>query len=136
MPLHASSTPSDLALGAFAGQEPTQQQEHMSDEPGIDSVALDPPFSQSLLICEACGRSFEQVNAYSNHIGSCRLQKKRMASALGAAKEKYRNKKARLNTTLAQPLDSLASSSQLDTAPVNIIEVSNLVLSIYISLPY
>lgn len=97
------------------------QQEYMSDEIGMD-MAFEPSES---LICEACGRSFEQANAYSNHIGSCRLQKKRMISALEAAKERYRNKKARLDTTSAQPRP--ASSSQLDTAPVNAIEVSNLV---------
>ncbi|KAF9473559.1 hypothetical protein BDN70DRAFT_761574, partial [Pholiota conissans] len=49
-----------------------------------------------------CGRNFAQLNAYSNHVNSCRPQKKRMASALETAKETYRlRKKARLHTTAA-----------------------------------
>lgn len=57
---------------------------------------------ENTLQCAACGRTFVQVNAYSIHVGSCRPQKKRMASALEAAKEKYTNKKARLNPAPAQ----------------------------------
>lgn len=49
--------------------------------------------SDNSLICPGCGRSFMQLNAYSNHTGSCRSQKKRMASALDAARETYRKKK-------------------------------------------
>ncbi len=47
------------------------------------------------------------MNAYSNHIGSCQQQKKRMSSALGAAQEKYRNKKARLEPVAHSPPDVL-----------------------------
>ena len=56
------------------------------------------------LNCPACGRTFLQSNAYSVHIRSCRPQKKRLASALDLAKEKYRRKKARLDEPpAAQP---------------------------------
>ncbi|KJA25469.1 hypothetical protein HYPSUDRAFT_94104, partial [Hypholoma sublateritium FD-334 SS-4] len=75
------------------------------------------------LICAACGRSFARLNAYSNHIGSCRAQKKRTASALEVAKEKYRNKKTRLNTTPAQPISS--EPNQLTTVTDTIIEVND-----------
>ncbi|KJA21683.1 hypothetical protein HYPSUDRAFT_94250, partial [Hypholoma sublateritium FD-334 SS-4] len=65
----------------------------------------------------ACGRTFVQMNAYSNHVGSCRHRKKRMASALEVAKEKYRHKKSRLEITATiQPLHPEGSSQQL-TAP-------------------
>lgn len=56
---------------------------------------MDPGSFQSLN-CIACGRNFAQPNAFSNHVRTCRLQKKRRASALEAAKEIYRNKKIRL----------------------------------------
>ena len=61
-------------------------------------VAADASQNENLsLQCIACGRTFIQSNAYSVHIRSCRPQKKRLASALDLAKEKYRRKKARLN---------------------------------------
>ena len=84
----------------------------MSDELGI---GFTPEAFQSL-ICAACGRSFDRPNAYSNHIGSCRLQKKRTANALGAAKERYRNKKARLDTIPAQLILGEPSQSTNVTA--------------------
>ena len=49
------------------------------------------------LQCQACGREFARSNAYSTHVGSCRPQKKRVASALDIAQELYRRKKARLS---------------------------------------
>ncbi|KAF8956819.1 hypothetical protein BDZ97DRAFT_1763401 [Flammula alnicola] len=49
------------------------------------------------LRCLACGRRFAQSNAYSVHMGSCRPQRKRMASALQSAQEDYGRKKARTN---------------------------------------
>ncbi|KJA18101.1 hypothetical protein HYPSUDRAFT_122231, partial [Hypholoma sublateritium FD-334 SS-4] len=71
-----------------------------------------------VLLCEACGRNFAQMNAYSNHIGSCRRQKKRMASALGSAKEKYRNKKARLETsTQTHLIESAPTLDVVNRAP-------------------
>ena len=60
-------------------------------------------FSAQDLLCEACGRNFAQMNAYSIHIGRCRPQKKRMASALELAQETYRRKKLRLNDPPIQP---------------------------------
>ena len=93
------------------------------------AVASDITFQS--LICVACGRSFAQPNAYSNHIGSCRAQKKRMASALEVAKEKYRNKKARLDTIPTPLLIVGEFSGPIINAPEaeNVaIEVSNLVL--------
>ena len=72
----------------------------MADELGLDFAPE--AFPSQSLTCVACGRRFEWVNAYSNHTGSCRVQKKRMANALGAAKEKYRSKKARRDTNPAQ----------------------------------
>ncbi len=68
----------------------------------MDGLMRDLTFGAQDLFCEACGRNFAQMNAYSIHIGRCRPQKKRMASALEEAKEKYRNKKARLNTSASQ----------------------------------
>lgn len=50
------------------------------------------------LQCPACSRTFSQSSgAYSNHVRSCRPQKKRLASSLDLAKEKYQKKKARLD---------------------------------------
>lgn len=49
-----------------------------------------------VLQCLACGRTFLQSNAYSIHVGSCRPQKKRMASALELAKETFKKKKLRM----------------------------------------
>ena len=93
----------------------------MSDELEVASDAF-----QSLT-CAACGRSFAQPNAYSIHIGSCRFQKKRMASALGAARENYRNKKSRRDANLAQ----LPPSEPIDQSPTTVtnadVEVSSLV---------
>ncbi len=77
-------------------------------------------FDTPNLFCEACGRYFTQINAYSNHVGSCRPQKKRMASALETAKEKYRSKKSRLDVasiTQPDPPDRLEGSSQPIQSP-------------------
>ncbi len=57
---------------------------------------------QDLLICVACGRDFAHLNAYSNHVRSCRLQKKRAATALDTARETYKNKKIRLTINEVQ----------------------------------
>ena len=78
------------------------------------------------LTCAACGRSFARMNAYSIHNGSCRFQKKRMASALGAAKENYRNKKSRRDANPAHlpPSELIDQSTTVTNADV---EVSNLV---------
>ncbi len=58
-----------------------------------------------LFRCAACGRIFGKSNAYHTHVGSCRKEKKRMASALESAHEAYRRKKLRLSTPLqAQPV--------------------------------
>lgn len=65
----------------------------------LNDLTADDSLDAQVLLCEACGRNFARMNAYSNHVGSCRRQKKRMASALGSAQEKYRNKKARLETS-------------------------------------
>lgn len=75
----------------------------------------------SSLQCSACGRNFTQTNAYSTHTRSCQSQKKRLASALDLAKEKYRRKKVRLNESpaLQQPL----LESNLVEATVPSIEV-------------
>ncbi len=66
------------------------------------------------LQCQACGRKFAQSNAYSTHVGSCRPQKKRVASALDIAQELYRRKKARLNHDLVQT--QIPQPSDLDAA--------------------
>ncbi len=50
------------------------------------------------LQCIACKRTFRQMNAYNTHVGSCRREKKRGASALELAKESFRRKKLRLST--------------------------------------
>lgn len=78
--------------------------------------------SQSLQ-CLACHREFGQSNAYSTHVGSCRPQKKRMASALDLAKETYRRKKARFNDNLVQaqavePVDLHAAAA--GPAPIEV----------------
>lgn len=68
----------------------------------------------------ACGRTFVQVNAYTTHAGSCRPQKKRMASALEAAKERYATKKARLN-----PVPMQLPPNKADQQATPVVEVSN-----------
>lgn len=69
------------------------------------------------LICGACSRSFAQPNAYSNHIRSCRVQKKRTANALETAQDIYRNKKIHLSTTNEAHIDQAGESSQQATDP-------------------
>ena len=61
-----------------------------------DATSDTPRSLRPNLQCPACGRNFVQSNAYSTHARSCRPQKKRVASALDSAKEKYERKKARL----------------------------------------
>lgn len=63
------------------------------------------------LQCLACGRNFAQSNAYSTHVRSCRPQRKRMASALEAAKETYKHKK--LRTALNPPDEPQMSQCDL-----------------------
>ncbi|KJA13591.1 hypothetical protein HYPSUDRAFT_151446 [Hypholoma sublateritium FD-334 SS-4] len=88
----------------------------------MNDLATDESFDAQILLCEACGRGFAHMNAYSNHTGSCRQQKKRMASALGSAKEKYRNKKARLEAAMQLHQDELgpqpATAAPTDIAPI------------------
>ncbi|KJA12631.1 hypothetical protein HYPSUDRAFT_152315, partial [Hypholoma sublateritium FD-334 SS-4] len=92
----------------------------------MEDLITDIASGAQVLLCDACGRSFAQLNAYRNHIGSCRPQKKRMASALGAAKENYRNKKSRLSTTSTQlPL----VASQQATIPVAVENTDSLSLA-------
>ncbi|KJA13356.1 hypothetical protein HYPSUDRAFT_115550, partial [Hypholoma sublateritium FD-334 SS-4] len=63
--------------------------------------------------CVACGRNFSQISALSNHVRTCRFQKKRTASALEGAKEIYRNKKNRVATNQTQTCPG-ESSQQAD----------------------
>ncbi len=88
----------------------------MSDDFGID---LTPEaFPSQSLVCSACGRRFDRQSAYSNHSGRCRFQKKRMANALGVAKEKYKNKKARLDPDpIHLSLDKPDQSASIIDAP-------------------
>lgn len=69
----------------------------MNDQQDADTE-FDP---SEVLQCLACGRNFTQSNTYTTHVRSCRPQRKRMASALEAAKETYKRKKFR--TTLNPP---------------------------------
>lgn len=92
----------------------------------MDDLIPDVAFDAQVFLCEACGRFFTQMNAYSIHIGSCRRQKKRMASALEEAKEKYKNKKSRLDTS-SEHLHPAASSQPEATIPAAI-EVSDLLI--------
>ncbi len=83
------------------------------------------------LRCQACGREFAQSNAYSTHVGSCRPQKKRMASALDTAQELYRRKKARLNhdlveTQVPQSLDLHTAAAEPAETEVSGLHVSQL----------
>lgn len=79
-----------------------------------------------VLQCPACGRNFTQSNAYSTHVRSCRPQKKRVASALDLAKERYKRKKARLDEPpVAQPpvlesnlLEEIAPSIEVRTSEI------------------
>lgn len=82
----------------------------------MDDAMTDVACIAAVLLCEACGRTFVQMNAYSNHVGSCAHRKKRMASALETAKEKYRNKKSRLEMpSTAPPLRAESLLQQLTT---------------------
>lgn len=89
----------------------------------------DVAFDAQVFLCEACGRNFARMNAYSIHIGSCRPQKKRMSSALGEAREKYKNKKSRLDTssTQLQP----PASSQPDAMIPTAIKVGDSILPVF-----
>lgn len=77
--------------------------------------SMDSGLFQSLS-CVACGRDFVQLSAYSNHVRTCRSQKKRTANALEAAKETYRNKRMRLTTNQAQLSGAAGSSQELEAS--------------------
>ncbi len=62
------------------------------------------------LICVSCRRNFGQLNAYSNHVRTCRVQKKRTASALEAAKQMHNHKKLRV--TVQKALNSEENHGQ------------------------
>ena len=47
-------------------------------------------FSQ---ICSGCGRSFAQLNAFTNHSSSCVRKKRLFSSTLASAQEAYRKQK-------------------------------------------
>jgi len=47
-------------------------------------------FSQT---CRCCGRTFAQLTAFSNHLGSCALKKRKLANALLVAQGAYRERK-------------------------------------------
>lgn len=83
----------------------------------MDVTMIDATYDAPVFLCEACNRGFAQMNAYSNHVGSCRYRKKRTASALEAAKEKYRNKKSRLDTASTAQPSQQENSSQQPIAP-------------------
>lgn len=51
------------------------------------------PFLQE---CLGCGRTFSDIGAFTKHGKKCSRGKKRLASALGLAKELYESKKRRL----------------------------------------
>lgn len=83
--------------------------------------------SSSGLQCPACGRNFAQSNAYSTHVRSCQPQKKRIASSLDLAKERYRRKKARLNeppasqpSLLERNLEAIGPSTEVRASKVSI----------------
>lgn len=95
-----------------------------------DFYAIAIPDASQRLRCVACGREFAQSNAYSNHVSSCRSKKKRMASALDQAKETYRKKKARFNTTLGQPQELESQELRADAATPARAEVGSLRLQL------
>lgn len=86
----------------------------------MNDLMDDESFEAQVLLCEACGRGFTQMNAFSNHISSCRQQKKRMASALGEAKEKYRNKKARLEASTQPDPEELDQPESMPAAAIDV----------------
>ena len=94
---------------------------------------MDPSSFQNL-ICAACGRIFMQPTACSNHVRSCRFQRKRTASALEIAKETYRNKKIchAVNQAQASQLIKLNLSQQptCDPAVGSFQEAVSIILSI------
>jgi hypothetical protein len=49
-------------------------------------------FSQT---CGGCGRSFAQLNAFTNHSSSCARKKRLFSSTLASAQEAYRKQKQR-----------------------------------------
>lgn len=95
----------------------------------MDDLMPDVAFDAQVFLCEACGRNFTQMNAYSIHIGSCRPQKRRMASALGEAREKYKSKKSRLDTSSTQPQH--AASSQPEVMIPAAMKVSVAILPVF-----
>jgi hypothetical protein len=65
--------------------------------PGVDERL---GFSQT---CAGCGRNFVQLNAFSHHSSNCKPTRKRLADAFTSAKEVYRKKKQRRDSTSQIP---------------------------------
>jgi hypothetical protein len=57
----------------------------------------------------ACGRSFSQPSAYTNHNKNCPKSKKRLSGALAAAKEAWELRKRRRVTQGETPTASIAT---------------------------
>ncbi len=76
--------------------------------------------------CIACGRDFAQLNAYSNYVRNCRIQKKRTANALEAVKDTRRSKKICLAANQAESLETESSQHPSALGADIVAEVSDL----------
>jgi hypothetical protein len=79
-------------------------------------------FSQT---CGGCGRSFAQLNAFTNHSSSCPKRKRKFSTALAVAQEAYRRKKERRFE--AHPKNSLSPPLASTTTNPGIVEESGVV---------
>lgn len=96
----------------------------------MENSQMDPdlaPDTSHFFQCSACSRKFALSNAYSTHLGSCQPQKKRVASALGMAKETYTRKKSRLHgppTPLQPTLQPMVATESNFQVSISLLELS------------
>lgn len=71
-------------------------------------------FSAVLSRTCACGRSYDDAGGFTRHQRACPRGKKRLSSALEAAKESYRRKRVRLQQASDLGLDSEVEQSHAE----------------------
>jgi len=74
-------------------------------------------FSTSFCQVCLCGRSFDNAGAFTRHRKTCSKGKKRLANALGHAKESYHSKKRRVESGNSSSHTIISGSHAVGEAP-------------------
>jgi hypothetical protein len=77
----------------------------MDQYPGLSSG-----FSQT---CRGCGRTFPQLTAFSNHLSSCTVKKRKLGDALIVAQDAYKERKRQRLKNIEQKAATEPSNSLL-----------------------